>query len=68
MTPLSPTPLPLTGEGLTSLAGFDFKSPCATPSNAIKQGVFVEDCLSVASSADALLDESRREGEARGVG
>ena len=34
-------------------------SPCATPSNAINKGDFVEDCLSAesASSADAFVDE-----------
>jgi len=31
--------------------------PLATPSNGSEQGDFVEDCLSVASSADALLAE-----------
>ena len=31
ISPLSPTPLPPTGEGLTRLAGFDLKSPAAAP-------------------------------------
>jgi hypothetical protein len=40
------------GESTTGLP-----PPLATPSNGSKQGGFVEDCLSVVSSADALLAE-----------
>ena len=35
------------------LAGFDFQSPDAMPSNADESGVLGEDCLSEASSAVA---------------
>jgi 2-hydroxychromene-2-carboxylate isomerase len=78
LSPLSPTPLPLAGEGLKHIAGFDFdfdfdfdlKTPAAASSIAGKAGVFGEDCLSAesASSAAARFVEKRREAEGRGGG
>jgi hypothetical protein len=70
LSPLSPTPLPLAGEGLTHIAGFDFKPPAAAPSIAGKAGVFGEDCLSAesASSAAARFGEKHREAEGRDGG